>query len=82
MGPNLTMKLTTYTGGQISAAVHQAASILQKMGEGWQPHRDEYPHFFRNGERIPFDCGKQRPSFPLNTNGQCLEPGSGRETAS
>ncbi|KAK8105022.1 hypothetical protein PG999_008381 [Apiospora kogelbergensis] len=67
----------TYTAGQAKAAVAEAKKYQDKEGENWKPARDEYPHFFGNGEQIPFPCGAQKAEFPIKTDGKVFPAPSG-----
>ncbi|KAI8633929.1 hypothetical protein F5Y19DRAFT_415789 [Xylariaceae sp. FL1651] len=64
-----------YTSNQVTAAVGAAKKILQKKGENWKPGPQDYPHFFGNREQLPFDCGKDKAEYPLDTNGHTWSPG-------
>ncbi|CAG9982041.1 unnamed protein product [Clonostachys byssicola] len=67
----------TFTAGQAKAAVAAASKYQNKMGEKWKPGRDEYPHFFGNGEQIPFPCGAQKAEYPIKTDGKVFPPPTG-----
>ncbi|KAI1822446.1 hypothetical protein F4861DRAFT_387519 [Xylaria intraflava] len=74
-GPGRDYPAHKYTSNQVTAAVATAGQILQKKGENWKPGPQDYPHPFGNREKLPFNCGKQKAEYPLDTNGHTWSPG-------
>ncbi|KAI1097602.1 hypothetical protein F4804DRAFT_339036 [Jackrogersella minutella] len=70
----------SYTSGQITAAKATAQKILQAKGSSWKPGSQDYPHFFNNNEKFPFDCGKNKAEYPLQPSGQTWQPGESVQT--
>ncbi|OTB00989.1 hypothetical protein M426DRAFT_14971 [Hypoxylon sp. CI-4A] len=70
----------SYTSNQITAAQATAQKILQSKGQNWRPGPQDYPHFFNNNEKIPFDCGKQKAEYPLGLDGKTWQPGQAVQT--
>ncbi|KAI2641365.1 hypothetical protein GGS26DRAFT_585756 [Hypomontagnella submonticulosa] len=70
----------SYTSGQITAAKAAAQKIMQTKGEKWRPGAQDYPHFFNNNEKFPFNCGKNKAEYPLNTDGKTWQPGQAVQT--
>ncbi|KAE8372018.1 Ribonuclease/ribotoxin [Aspergillus bertholletiae] len=52
-----------YSSGQLQKAFIQAAEYANV---GKQIGDRKYPHYFGNGEKLPFNCGKNKMEFPLN----------------
>ncbi|KAK8016810.1 hypothetical protein PG993_014999 [Apiospora rasikravindrae] len=76
-GPNRDYTEHTYTMNQAQAAMYAATRYQIKKGQGWQPTQDDYPHFFENEEKLPFDCGANKAEFPLRPDGQTFAPPRG-----
>ncbi|KAI2617361.1 hypothetical protein GGR54DRAFT_607444 [Hypoxylon sp. NC1633] len=60
-----------FTENQVTAALAAAKAIQEKKGPSWKPAANDYPHYFGNREKLPFDnCGKDKVEFPILTNNQ------------
>ncbi|KAI3334194.1 hypothetical protein F4824DRAFT_512480 [Ustulina deusta] len=78
-GDNRNYPEHTYTSTQVTAGILAAKNILQEKGKNWKPSSLDYPHAFRNREKLPFDCGKNKAEYPLTTDGQTWSPGESVE---
>ncbi|KAK6860391.1 hypothetical protein PG995_004027 [Apiospora arundinis] len=65
----------SFTERQVTEAAGTAKAYQEKKGENWVPTPADYPHFFGNRERIPFNCGSKLAEFPIKMGGGAVTAG-------